>query len=71
MQKIFLVQFCEKTGKLLKGREPDFHNAAKIILNDWQRGKLPYFVPPPTIEKESDENSNSSSTSSSSSSSSK
>jgi len=27
--------------------EPDIPTAAKIILNDFQRGKLPYFVRPP------------------------
>jgi len=43
----FMTKFCNKTGKLLKGREPDFHNAAKMILQDWQRGRLPYHVPPP------------------------
>ena len=30
---------------------------AKIILMDWQRGKIPYFVPPPGMEnKEEAEN---------------
>lgn len=26
--------------------------AAKIILHDWQRGKIPFFVPPPNQEDE-------------------
>jgi len=43
----FLAQFSKKTGKLLKGGEPDLNTAAKMILNDWQRGKIPYFVCPP------------------------
>ena len=34
-----------------KGGDPDFSTAAKMILNDWQRGKIPYFVPPPATEK--------------------
>jgi hypothetical protein len=25
---------------------------AKIILMDWQRGKIPYFVPPPLSEEQ-------------------
>jgi nuclear GTP-binding protein len=37
-------------GKLLKGREPDIVTAARIVLNDWQRGKLPFYVPPPGFE---------------------
>jgi len=43
----FLTQFAKKAGKLRAGGEPDFNNCAKIILNDWQRGRLPFFVPPP------------------------
>jgi len=43
----FLARFAQKHGKLLKGGEPDFHNSAVMILHDWQRGKLPWFVCPP------------------------
>lgn len=43
----FLARFAQKNGKLLKGGEPDFHNSAVMILHDWQRGKLPWFVCPP------------------------
>jgi len=43
----FLEKFCKKTGKLHKGGEYDFHNGARMILQDWQRGRLPYFVAPP------------------------
>merc|ERR1712223_409477 len=28
------------------GGEPDVNAVAKMVLMDWQRGKLPYFVPP-------------------------
>jgi nuclear GTP-binding protein len=38
-----------KTGRLLKGGEPDVNSVAKVILNDFQRGKLPYFVKPPNM----------------------
>jgi nuclear GTP-binding protein len=31
----------------LKGGEPDQESVAKIILNDWIRGKIPYFAMPP------------------------
>jgi len=43
----FLEMIAEKKGKLLKGGEPDVHCVAKIVLNDFQRGKLPYFCTPP------------------------
>ncbi|KAH6825204.1 GTP-binding family protein [Perilla frutescens var. hirtella] len=46
----FLAQLCKLTGKLLKGGEPDYKTAAKMILHDWQRGKIPFFVPPPKEE---------------------
>jgi len=43
----FLTKYAIKSGKLLKKAEPDLNTVAKKILNDFQRGKLPYFNPPP------------------------
>ena len=43
----FLERVAQKYGKLLKGGEPDVNTVAKMVLNDWQRGKIPFFVPPP------------------------
>lgn len=43
----FLEQFCRKSGRLLKGGEPDVNTVSKMILSDFQRGRLPYFVSPP------------------------
>lgn len=43
----FLEQVARRYGKLLKGGEPDLPTVAKMILNDFQRGKIPYFVRPP------------------------
>lgn len=34
-----------------QGGEPDLATAAKMILHDWQRGKIPFFVPPPHKEE--------------------
>jgi nuclear GTP-binding protein len=34
-------------GRLLKGGEPDIEGAAKVVLSDWVRGRIPYFVAPP------------------------
>jgi len=48
----FLEKLCKKSGRLLKGGEPDVCTASKMVLSDFQRGRLPYFVPPPTEEKE-------------------
>lgn len=47
----FLEQMARRAGRLLKGGEPDINSVAKMVLNDWQRGKLPYFVPPIGCEK--------------------
>jgi nuclear GTP-binding protein len=43
----FLEKLARKSGKLLKGAEPDLQTVAKMVLNDYQRGKLPHYVSPP------------------------
>lgn len=43
----FLSILGVKMGKLHKGGEPDIDVAARIVLYDWQRGRIPYFVAPP------------------------
>jgi len=45
----FLTQFADKSGRLLKKGEPDLNTCARMILNDWQRGKIAFFVPPPSL----------------------
>ncbi len=47
----FLEQLARSTGKLGKGGEPDLATAAKMLLYDWQRGKLPFFTLPPDYEQ--------------------
>jgi nuclear GTP-binding protein len=42
----FLEQLARKYGKLLKGGEPDVSAVAKLVLHDWQRGRIPYYVAP-------------------------
>jgi nuclear GTP-binding protein len=49
----FLKVLALKMGKLRKGGEPDIEIVARMILYDWQRGRLPFFTPPPA--KEADE----------------
>lgn len=43
----FLTKMAMKYGKLLKGGDPDINTVAKMVLNDWLRGNLPYFNKPP------------------------
>lgn len=46
----FLEKLAFRTGKLLKGGEPDLSTVSKMVLNDWQRGRIPFFVKPPGPE---------------------
>jgi nuclear GTP-binding protein len=50
----FLDKLARRNGKLLKGGEPDLKNVAVSVINDWQRGRLPYFVAPPRMSAEED-----------------
>ncbi|CAN0182036.1 unnamed protein product [Lampetra fluviatilis] len=43
----FLEKMAFRMGKLLKGGEPDCQTVAKMVLNDFQRGRIPFFVKPP------------------------
>lgn len=45
----FLQKLARATGKLLKGGEPDLNTAAKTLLYDWQRGRIPFFTMPPEL----------------------
>ncbi|XP_017331648.1 nucleolar GTP-binding protein 2 [Ictalurus punctatus] len=46
----FLEKLAFRMGKLLKGGEPDMPTVSKMVLNDWQRGRIPFFVKPPGPE---------------------
>lgn len=54
----FVGQIAISYGKLLKGGEPNLKATSKMILMDWQRGKIPYFVPPPKEDEKNEENGN-------------
>ncbi|KAI8471387.1 MAG: NUC091 domain-containing protein [Monoraphidium minutum] len=43
----FLVQLARLSGKLLRGGDPDTNTAARMVLYDWQRGKIPFYTLPP------------------------
>uniref|UniRef100_A0A671RTY8 Nucleolar GTP-binding protein 2 n=1 Tax=Sinocyclocheilus anshuiensis TaxID=1608454 RepID=A0A671RTY8_9TELE len=45
----FLEKLAFRTGKLLKGGEPDLSTVSKMVLNDWQRGRIPFFAKPPGV----------------------
>lgn len=51
----FLSKVAAATGKLLKGGEPDLGTVAKMVLHDWIRGRIPYYVPPPPKESGEEE----------------
>lgn len=42
----FLEKLALKQGKLKSGGLPDISTAARIVLQDWLRGRIPYFVEP-------------------------
>ena len=48
----FLEALARKGGRLLKGGEADLDGVAKMVLNDFLRGKIPWFVPPPQTEEQ-------------------
>lgn len=52
----FLTQLAKRTGKLIKGGEADLGSVAKMVLNDWLRGKIPYYTAPPEGDKPGGEN---------------
>lgn len=51
----FLSKVAKTKGKLLPSGEADMSTIAKIMINDWQRGRLPYFVAPPREANEDEE----------------
>jgi nuclear GTP-binding protein len=48
----FLETLARKSGRLLKGGEPDFDGVARMVLNDFLRGKIPWHMPPPKTDTE-------------------
>merc|ERR1719356_1989835 len=48
----FLAKLAIQMGKLKKGGVPDRNLAARIVLNDWNSGKLKYFTHPPEVATE-------------------
>ncbi|KAI1940593.1 GTPase required for pre-60S ribosomal subunit nuclear export and maturation [Ophidiomyces ophidiicola] len=51
----FLSILARKGGRLLKGGEPDLDGVAKMVINDFLRGKIPWFTPSPHMPGEENE----------------
>lgn len=47
----FLLHLARQRGKLKRGGIPDVDSAAKIVLQDWNTGKIPYYTMPPATDK--------------------
>lgn len=47
-----LEKIALKSGRLLKGGEPCLRTAAIMMINDFQRGKLPHYVAPPELKED-------------------
>merc|ERR1712025_1548315 len=48
----FLAKLAISLGKLRKGGVPDRETAARIVLGDWNSGKIKYCTHPPEEEKQ-------------------
>lgn len=51
-----MEMISRRCGRLLKGGDPCLRSAAIMLINDFQRGRLPHYVAPPEL-KEDDESS--------------
>lgn len=51
----FLELIARKSGRLLRGGEPDLDGVAKTVLNDFMRGRIPWFTPAPAPADGGDE----------------
>eukprot|EP00796_Vickermania_ingenoplastis_P008424 gene8424-5904_t len=40
-----------RRGRLLKGGEVDEEETARMVLNDWNDGRIPYYTLPPTVNE--------------------
>lgn len=47
-----LEMVARRFGRLVKGGEPCIRSAAIMIINDFQRGRLPHYVAPPELKEE-------------------
>jgi nuclear GTP-binding protein len=48
----FLIELARARGKIKRGGLPDLESAARLVLNDWNTGKIAYYTLPPTESKQ-------------------
>jgi len=46
----FLRLVAERRGKVLRGSIPDYQAAAKMVVQDWNGGRIPYYCIPPEVD---------------------
>jgi len=51
----YLEQLALKMGKLIKGGDPNIDSISRLMIRDWQRGKIPYLVVPSREQEEAAE----------------
>jgi len=49
-----IEMIARRSGRLLKGGEPCRRSASIMLINDFQRGRLPHYVAPPELKDEAD-----------------
>ncbi|KKA26792.1 hypothetical protein TD95_003164 [Thielaviopsis punctulata] len=49
-----LEMIARKSGRLLKAGEPDLDGVARIVIQDFLRGRIPWFTPCPKDEESAD-----------------
>ena len=42
----FMEQLAIRSGKLVKGGDANLDAIARLLVRDWQRGKIPFMVHP-------------------------
>lgn len=47
---VLMELIARKGGRLRKGGDPCLRTAAITLINDFQRGRLPHYVPPPELK---------------------
>lgn len=47
--KDFLIGVARSRGRLKKGGVPDLPGSAKMVLRDWNAGRIPYYTVPPAV----------------------
>jgi nuclear GTP-binding protein len=47
-----MEMIAKRCGRLRKGGDPDMRSAAIMLINDFQRGRLPHYVAPPELKED-------------------